>query len=554
MAVPTQAISAQVKALQADLQARSAAATVMEPVNVPPPPTLAVDPAGVPNPPVEPTDEIVEIEFADKVKRNIKASWQRQVPLLASSKIMRSSLKFDRYIFPLLNGDTLRWSEDVDTKRELGEMVEELRCYGMALSEGQLQSVSDGSGFTRQINKVRDYINSHEAACFNRSYRNATSQFAVEWDKYVMVLAAKLQCDKMESLKFTLLRDTVVSKDIYSLLDLNLKYRNVVYEFFDWFDAFVIKGDREGLVRRTVDIALNIDTSALNGAADVMAIVSNVLTSFKGSSINKDTVLAKLVSIAKVSDLRGQGDTRRNQSCWRWWPEGQTVQVQSSRSGGSKAASGNRTHHDGGAYGRVVAASKRFDTAARLYYQAAWTPDQEVTRREVEQELIARTMALARAQKRAEAPPRYPPEVRQQMSAAYHRVYDSTKDKVAAMRAMQEISRAYWTAQRHGMEPDAYRKYPSYDAKVIPLKARYSELYSQPGKTDIEKRAIYKEYMERRKALGPNPRARRPTTAQNYLRGTYSAYRTENPQKFAQNALDEEAMLAAQYGEQCPGW
>ncbi|KAJ4453063.1 hypothetical protein PAPYR_12569 [Paratrimastix pyriformis] len=292
--------SAQVKALQADLQARSGAATVMEPVNVPPPPTLAVDPAGVPNPPVEPTDEIVEIEFADKVKRNIKASWQRQVPLLASSKIMRSSLKFDRYIFPLLNGDTLRWSEDVDTKRELGEMVEELRCYGMALSEGQLQSVSDGSGFTRQINKVRDYINSHETACFNRSYRNATTQFAAQWDRYVAVLGAKLQCEKMESLKFTLLRDTVVSKDIYSLLDLNLKYRNVVYEFFDWFDAFVIRGDREGLVRRTVDVALNIDMSVLNGASDVMSIVSNILTSFKGANINKETIIAKLASIAQA--------------------------------------------------------------------------------------------------------------------------------------------------------------------------------------------------------------------------------------------------------------
>ncbi|KAJ4454291.1 hypothetical protein PAPYR_9131 [Paratrimastix pyriformis] len=240
-----------------------------------------------------------------------------------------------------------------------------------------------------------------------------------------------------------------------------------------------------------------------------------------------------------------------------------------------KRPQGNRTHHDGGAYGRVVAASKRFDTAARLYYQAAWTPDQEVTRREVERELIARTMALARAQKRAEAPPRYPPEVRQQMSAAYHRVYDSTKDKAAAMRAMQEISRAYWTAQRHGMEPDAYRKYRAeerkrakqaeraktaplraqrsaalraYDAQVDQLKKRYSELYSQPGKTDIEKRAIYKEYMERRKAIGPNPRARRPTTVQNYLRGTYSQYTSGDKQKFAQNALDEEAMLAAQYG------
>ncbi|KAJ4457043.1 hypothetical protein PAPYR_7551 [Paratrimastix pyriformis] len=309
MAASAQAISAQVKALQADLQARSGAATVMEPVNVPPPPTLAVDPAGVPNPPVEPTDEIVEIEFADKVKRNIKASWQRQVPLLASSKIMRSSLKFDRYIFPLLNGDTLRWSEDVDTKRELGEMVEELRCYGMALSEGQLQSVSDGSGFTRQINKVRDYINSHETACFNRSYRNATTQFAAQWDRYVAVLGAKLQCEKMESLKFTLLRDTVVSKDIYSLLDLNLKYRNVVYEFFDWFDAFVIRGDREGLVRRTVDVALNIDMSVLNGASDVMSIVSNILTSFKGANINKETIIAKLASIAQVSELRGQGET-----------------------------------------------------------------------------------------------------------------------------------------------------------------------------------------------------------------------------------------------------
>ncbi|KAJ4461796.1 hypothetical protein PAPYR_1942 [Paratrimastix pyriformis] len=252
------------------------------------PPTLAVDPAGVPNPPVEPTDEIVEIEFADKVKRNIKASWQRQVPLLASCKIMRSSL-----------------NEDVDTKRELGEMVEELRCYGMALSEGQLQSVSDGSGFTRQINKVRDYINSHETACFNRSYRNATSRsFAAQWDKYVAVLGAKLQCEKMESLKFTLLRDTVVSKDIYSLLDLNLKYRNVVYEFFDWFDAFVIRGDREGLVRRTVDVALNIDMSVLNGASDVMSIVNNILTSFKGANINKETIIAKLASIAQVVSTR----------------------------------------------------------------------------------------------------------------------------------------------------------------------------------------------------------------------------------------------------------
>ncbi|KAJ4458704.1 hypothetical protein PAPYR_5470 [Paratrimastix pyriformis] len=303
MASTTQQLNEQIKALQADLVSR---ATVMEPVNVPAPPVLAVDPAGISSTPDVPSDDIVEIEFADKVKRNIRRSWQERLPSLAAARIMRSSLKFDRYIFPLLNGDTLRWSEDVDTKRELGELVEELRCYGMVLSEEQLQSVSDGSGFTRQINKVRDYINAHEAACFNRSYRKATSQFALEWDKYVAVLAAKLQCDKLESLKFTLLRDTVVSKDIYSLLDLNLKYRNVVYEFFDWYDAFVIKGDREGLVRRTVDIALNIDTSALNGASDVMAIVTNVLSSFRGSSINKDTVLAKLASIAQNS----HGDTK----------------------------------------------------------------------------------------------------------------------------------------------------------------------------------------------------------------------------------------------------
>ncbi|KAJ4455212.1 hypothetical protein PAPYR_9867 [Paratrimastix pyriformis] len=290
MAVPTQAISAQVKALQADLQARSAAATVMEPVNVPPLPRLpSTRPAFLTSCRTHRRDR------GDRVCGQGEA--QHQGFMATPSAASR------------IEQDHAQLTQDVDTKRELGEMVEELRCYGMVLSEGQLQSVSDGSGFTRQINKVRDYINSHEAACFNRSYRNATSQFAVEWDKYVMVLAAKLQCDKMESLKFTLLRDTVVSKDIYSLLDLNLKYRNVVYEFFDWFDAFVIKGDREGLVRRTVDIALNIDTSALNGAADVMAIVSNVLTSFKGSSINKDTVLAKLVSTVKVSDLRGQGET-----------------------------------------------------------------------------------------------------------------------------------------------------------------------------------------------------------------------------------------------------
>ncbi|KAJ4453872.1 hypothetical protein PAPYR_11560 [Paratrimastix pyriformis] len=279
MAASAQAISAQVKALQADLQARSGAATVMEPVNVPPPPTLAVDPAGVPNPPVEPTDEIVEIDVKSTASR--------------------------------VEQDHEELTQDVDTKRELGEMVEELRCYGMALSEGQLQSVSDGSGFTRQINKVRDYINSHETACFNRSYRNATTQFAAQWDKYAAILGAKLQCEKMESLKFTLLRDTVVSKDIYSLLDLNLKYRNVVYEFFDWFDAFVIRGDREGLVRRTVDVALNIDMSVLNGASDVMSIVNTVLTSFKGSNINKETIIAKLASIAQYVISYAKAEARR---------------------------------------------------------------------------------------------------------------------------------------------------------------------------------------------------------------------------------------------------
>ncbi|KAJ4453954.1 hypothetical protein PAPYR_11458 [Paratrimastix pyriformis] len=306
-----QSLADKVKSIQSDIQSRATSATVMEPIvaaNVPPPPLLAVNPAGIPvEAPATPrTEEIVEVEFADKVKRNIRSSWRETIPLLASDRVMRSSLKFDRYIFPLLNGDTLRWSEDVDTKRELGEMVEELRCYGMSLSEAQLQAVSDGSGFTRKINTVRDYINAHEEACFNRGYRRATTQFAEQWDRYVTLLATKYQCANLETLKFVLIRDTVLSKDIYSLLDLNLKYRNVVYEFFDWFDAFVIHSDRDGLTRHTVDIALSIDSNMLSGVTNIAGVVANVLSSFKGTSVSKDTIVAKLASIAQVSELRSQ--------------------------------------------------------------------------------------------------------------------------------------------------------------------------------------------------------------------------------------------------------
>ncbi|KAJ4453559.1 hypothetical protein PAPYR_11964 [Paratrimastix pyriformis] len=236
-------------------------------------------------------------------------------------------------------------------------------------------------------------------------------------------------------------------------------YRNLVYEFFDWYDAFVIRGDREGLARRTVDIALNIDASVLSGASDVMAIVSNVLTSFKGSSINKDTVIAKLASIAqgvkRILIFWSHQNTPSTMEPALPYRKQSRVALALNRLPPPVATQPVIRSATSGGHGRKAVkispekAWENFMEAGRKFFLTDWRglPEQQQAS---QHNLVKTIFSYAKADARSRrAPPKNPqymltPDEKARASAAYH----STEERVIAERHVDRTDKVAMKAVR----------------------------------------------------------------------------------------------------------
>ena len=100
-----------------------------------------------------------------------------------------------------------------------------------------------------------------------------------------------------------MLSNTLIGKDLYSLNELNIRYRNIVYEYFMWFDQFIIRDKRGNFMQNVLDLALSIDQHTITDISNFGQVVTTLIANVQGSSIPKSLILEKVNSLMSVVAL-----------------------------------------------------------------------------------------------------------------------------------------------------------------------------------------------------------------------------------------------------------
>lgn len=252
--------------------------TPVYPVNVAPPPVADLSQVELTpvNTPVQPYN-VKLIEFSDLVKMYVKQDWVDKCPILNNPVIFSDSVKFKKYIVPLLNGDTLRWSSDVDTMLEIGDLINEISKYQVQLTAQQVQDISDASGITKKLNKIITYIKSKKDGCLSgKSYKKRFDQFVKLWNEYVSLLGLRYNDITYENYKADCVINTMLGNNIYKLLIDNIQHNNIVYTFAEYFEDFVVK-KKETFSNILFETANNVDLQTIFKANDIVSVIINLI-------------------------------------------------------------------------------------------------------------------------------------------------------------------------------------------------------------------------------------------------------------------------------------
>lgn len=195
--------------------------------------------------PVQSVSGSVRIRFGDSDDvMYIKREWYDKYPVLQQDIVYRNSRMFREIIYPLLTGETLRYSKSVDECNELGQLLYEIGQYGISLTPEQIQDIARSSGLIKAIEDVKTYIDEHPHGCFDK-YKKNLKIFDDQWTKYIGLFGERFG-DKETYSRFTsrFIVEILTSSKNYALVVLNMKYHNIVFEFLTWFKSVVI--DHEG--------------------------------------------------------------------------------------------------------------------------------------------------------------------------------------------------------------------------------------------------------------------------------------------------------------------
>lgn len=238
------------------------------------------------------------VQFSDLSQIYVKSQWLEKCPVLRQPVIFHDFQKFKKYIYPLLNGDSLRFSENVDTKNEIGELIQEISKYKIVLSIEQLQDVCDNSGITKKINLILRYITAHETGCWGKKkYFERYNAFAVEWDRYIELLSIQYRDEVYKTYKSQVVYNTLTSKDMYTLLNMNIVKNNIIYTYAEWFEDFVIE-KKDNFAKYIYDTASNIDINSLSSSiADISTVIMNLIQGINGETVRKGVILQKIADL-----------------------------------------------------------------------------------------------------------------------------------------------------------------------------------------------------------------------------------------------------------------
>lgn len=243
------------------------------------------------------------ISFSDMNQIYVKREWIEKCPILAQPVIFHDFNMFKKYIKPLLNGDSLRWSEDVDTKQEIGQLINEISKYGITLNDEQILDISNNCGITKLINEIKTYIYKTENKCWGKKiYKARFDDFCKTWDKYVDTLAIQYHDPIYQQYKAQIIYNILTSDAMYNLLKANISKNNIIYEFCEWFRSFIIL-QVNTFSDHVYEIASRLDLSSNMNPADIATLILNMITSSKSETLAKSTLVQKITDLLKFRSL-----------------------------------------------------------------------------------------------------------------------------------------------------------------------------------------------------------------------------------------------------------
>lgn len=250
------------------------------------------------------------IKFYDNHQEYAKLDWIKQYPALAQPIIFRRSQLYKKYIFPLLNGESIRWDDNVDCKQEAGQLLEEIHHYGIELTPKQTQELADASGLSLLITTVKQYILDHSDGFFTkRKFAKQITAFASQWDKYLEIQATKYNNPILKEITTSFLYETFMSNDYYSLIILNTRYSNLIFEFVSWFKTCIIENNGEKFSKFQVELGLQLNLSDASSGTPMSSSgglsITSLLSQFTGNTIDKNTFLKKMANLDQMKKLLG---------------------------------------------------------------------------------------------------------------------------------------------------------------------------------------------------------------------------------------------------------
>lgn len=281
------------------------------PSNVPPPPPAELNHIEMtpvtPTPPPTPREDARLIQFSDMSKIYVKREWLMRCPILAENIIFFDFEAFKKYIYPILNNDSLRWSKNMDEAVEIGQMISEICKYQLTLTPQQVQDISDGAGITRMINRILNYITKHENKCWTKAgYKERYQMFVKEWNRYVELLAIQYKDEMYNQYKAELIYNTLTSNNMYQLLQANIQKNNIVYEYCSWFDLFMIQ-KKETFLNHIYETASNIDIASVAGSVtDITTVILNLINGIGSETIRKNVLVQKIADLVTIRRLNEQ--------------------------------------------------------------------------------------------------------------------------------------------------------------------------------------------------------------------------------------------------------
>jgi len=237
-----------------------------------------------------PSNTMVQIEFHDGVKMLIPAAVIAKYPAITPNvKIFRSSEKFKKYILPLLYSDTdsLRTS-NVDTTVEVTELINEIKFYGIILTDLQCIEICENLGMTDKIDEVKNYIakKTNKDGTLKVSAKSKIANFQNYWNGLIssIKIADFHQIYQLQPLLFTNLITLICKSEIIQLSRLNLN-NNMLTIFVNYFHKYCIEENKGCLLNLQLTFNGQINLGSLTGNAVPIVSGSSSVSNNEFSSL-----------------------------------------------------------------------------------------------------------------------------------------------------------------------------------------------------------------------------------------------------------------------------